>query len=57
MEQITAETGFGRETVSFYLRQAGISPRPVGFVTEYHIDRKPLSKLRRQRVSVIRTPS
>jgi hypothetical protein len=31
MQQIAAETDFGRETVSYYLRRAGI-PRPVGFV-------------------------
>jgi hypothetical protein len=46
LQQIAAETGFCRETVSYYLRRAGI-PRPLGFVTQYHIDRKQLSKLRR----------
>jgi DNA-binding CsgD family transcriptional regulator len=50
LRQIAAETGFGRETVSYYLRRAGI-PRPVGFVTQYHIDRKQPSKLSRQSVS------
>jgi hypothetical protein len=29
LQQIAAETGFGRETVSYYLRRAGV-PRPGG---------------------------
>ena len=46
--QIADKTGFNRSTVLYYVRQAGIPIRPVGFTRQYEIKKNELAKLRRQ---------
>jgi DNA-binding CsgD family transcriptional regulator len=50
--QIAAATGFSVDSVTYYLRHAGIPIRGVRFVRRYDIERKPLVRLRRQGLTV-----
>jgi DNA-binding CsgD family transcriptional regulator len=50
--QIAAQTGFSVDSVSYYLRRAGIPIRGVGFTRQYNVERKQLVRIRSQGLTV-----